>query len=106
MKKYKVFATFIDDTWYIPMANKLTCYKEFDSIKEAIACLDIIHKRFPESYISNDGKLVRDFTYTKRDNYPYMFFDITYHGRVIWEIIEEINGKQKPIRINNFKLIN
>lgn len=100
MKQYRVSRTSITEPYGSPLSALTTCVREFDTIEEALECVEQLRNLFPNSYVMNSGTLGRAVEWRHRTTFGGISFDIVTQGRVFWMILEHGDGLPMPIRIH------
>lgn len=103
MKQYRVSRVTVVEPYGSSMSALTTCIREFNTKKEALACVYLMKDRFPESFIADSGNLVREIKYIKHKYFKSIGVnvDIVQRGSVFWMILEHGDGDlPMPIRLN------
>lgn len=100
MKQYRVSRVSIMEPYGSPWSTLITCVREFDTVEEALECVEQLWNRFPDSYVMNSGNLGRAVDWIYQKTFNGMSFDIVTQGSVFWMILEHGNGLPMPIRIH------
>lgn len=99
MKQYRVSRVSIIEPYGSPWSTLTTCVCEFDTVEEALECIEQLRNLFSDSYVMNSGNLGRAVDWIRRKTFNGLSFDIVTQGSVFWMILEHGDGLSMPIRI-------
>lgn len=100
MKQYRVSRVSIMEHCGSPWSALTTCVREFDTVEEALECIEHFKRQFPNSYIMDSGNLGRAVDWIHRKTFDGIAFDLVTRGSVFWMILEHGDGLPMPIRIH------
>ncbi len=99
MKKYRVSREFVKHTYGSPWSALRTCVREFDTVEEALECVEQLRNMFPDTYIMDSGNLGRAVDLIDRKEFGGIEYAIVTESNVFWMILEHGEGLPMPIRI-------
>ena len=99
MKQYRVFRVSVMEPCGGPWSALKTCVREFDTVDDALECINTLRTMFPKSYVMDSGNLGRSVDFIHHKTFDGIDFDIVYKGSVFWMILEHGEGLPMPIRI-------
>ena len=100
MKQYRVFRVSIMEPCGGPYSAIKTCSREFNTLEEALNCVNTLRAVFPKSYVTDNGTLARKVEFHYKKQFSGIDFDIVYMGTIFWQILEHGDGLPMPIRIH------
>ena len=100
MKQYRVSRVSIMEPYGSPWSALTTCVREFDTVEEALECINHFQILFPDSYIMNSGNLGRAVDWIHQKTFDGISFNIVTQGSVFWMVLEHGDGLPMPIEIH------
>ena len=102
MKKYRVYRDFVKHQYGSPWSALTTCVREFDTVEEALKCVEQLQNMFPDNYILDSGSVGRAVDLIDKRVFDGIEVNIVTETNVFWSVLEHGDGLPMPVRLDKY----